>query len=134
MLVRWGFSSSAALVIRVAGRASRSRVAQLRGRRDRPGRARRGGAIRVDTLVKAGRLTEEDAARLRAVEETDELHDVAREIQLRHARKRVGEAVQEGILTEEEARTSLDRLADGEDPRFLRGLRRGRRPRVAADR
>lgn len=86
---------------------------------------------RVDKLVEAGRLTDEEAARLRAAEATGDLEDVAREIRLRHARARVSEAVREGLLTEAEARASLDRLANGEDPRFLRGLRGGRRARAS---
>ena len=89
---------------------------------------------RLAKMVKAGRLTDEDAARLRAAAESGQLEETAREIQLKHARARVSAAVEEGRLTEREARALVDRLEKGEDPRFLRGLRRGLRRRgVGAD-
>ena len=84
-------------------------------------------------MVRAGRLTEEDAARLIAAENSGEFEDAAREIQLKHARARVTAAVEEGGLTEKEAQAILERLERGEDPRFLRGLRRGSRRQVGPD-
>ena len=81
-------------------------------------------------MVRAGRLTEEDAARLIAAANSGEFEEAAREIQLKHARARVTAAVEEGGLTEKEARAILERLEKGEDPRFLRGLRRGSRRRI----
>lgn len=89
---------------------------------------------RIDKLVRAGRLTEEEATRLRAPAETGEFDEAAREIQLRHATARVNDAVEGGTVTGEQAQAFLERLANGEDPRFLRGLRRGRRRGVAGDR
>ncbi|MCA1672855.1 MAG: hypothetical protein LC799_11865 [Actinobacteria bacterium] len=86
---------------------------------------------RLDKLVRAGRLSDEEAARLRTAADTGQLDDAAREIQLRHASARVNEAVADGTITQEQARVLLERLASGEDPRFLRGLRRGRSPNVA---
>lgn len=80
---------------------------------------------RLDKLVEAGRLTEDEAARLRTADD-DGLEGAARAIQLRHARARVGEAVENGAVTRGDADVLLDRLDRGEDPRFLRGL--GRRP------
>ncbi len=75
-------------------------------------------------MVEAGRLTEDEAARLRAAADDDELEEGARAIQLRHARARIDEAVQQGNVTRAEAEDLLDRLDRGEDLRFLRGLRR----------
>lgn len=88
---------------------------------------------RIDKLVQAGRVNEEDASRLRAAADTGELDEAAREIQLRHATARVNDAVEDGALTQEQAQAFLERLANGEDPRFLRGLRRGRRRGVVGD-
>ncbi len=82
---------------------------------------------KLDRMVKAGRLSEEEAERLRAAATSDELDEAAREIQLGHARTRVAAAVEDGSLTQDEARAMFDRLDQGEDPRFLRGV--GRRPR-----
>ena len=79
---------------------------------------------RLDKLVEAGRLTEDEAARLRAVADADELEEAARAIQLRHARARVDDGVTKGAVTRDEADDLLDRLDRGEDPRLLRGLRR----------
>ena len=89
---------------------------------------RNGGARlvgRLDKMVQAGRLTEEDAERLRAAANSGQLDDAVREIQLKHARERVNTALENGRLTQEEARAIFDRLAKGEDLRFLRGLLRG---------
>lgn len=85
---------------------------------------------RLDKMVRAGRITEEDAERLRAAAKSGELKDAAREIQLRHARGKVSAAVEDGRLSQEQADAIFDRLEKGEDPRFLlRGLRR----RIPAD-
>ncbi|MDP8976784.1 MAG: hypothetical protein M3N28_10565 [Actinomycetota bacterium] len=88
---------------------------------------------RLDRMVEAGRLTDEEATRLRAAGGAGELDDAVREIQLKHARARVRAAVDEGSLTDDEAQVMLERLQEGEDPRFLRGLRRGTRRRTGAD-
>lgn len=96
-----------------------SRAARLVERRDK-----------LDKLIQAGRLTEDDAERLTAAAKSGELNDAAREMQLKHARARVNAAVEDGRLTQEDAQAIFDRLENGEDPRFLRGLRRG----IPADR
>jgi hypothetical protein len=80
---------------------------------------------RLDKMVRAGRLTEEDAERLRAAANSGELDNAVREIQLKHAGERVNAALGNGRLTQEEARAIFDRLAKGEDPHFLRDLLRG---------
>jgi len=86
-----------------------------------------GLAERLEKMVRTGRLTEGEAARLVAAADSGGFEDAAREIQLRHARARVSAAVEEGSLTDEDARALLERLESGEDPRFLRGLRSRRR-------
>jgi hypothetical protein len=79
---------------------------------------------RLDKMVAAGRLTDDEAARLRAAKSAVEREDLARAIQVRHARRRIDEAVENGRLTEAEAKDYVDRLDSGEDLKFLRGLRR----------
>lgn len=81
---------------------------------------------RLDKMVTAGRLTEDEAEGLRAATTAEERENLARTIQLRHARGRIDEAVENGRLTEAEAKDFFDRLDSGEDLSFLRGIRRHR--------
>jgi hypothetical protein len=82
---------------------------------------------RLEKLVQAGRLTEQEAERLRGAADQREFDGAVREIRIRHATERVDEAVEDGRLSRPEADALLERLHSGEDPRFLRGrLRRGR--------
>jgi lipase chaperone LimK len=84
----------------------------------------------LEKMVRAGRLTEEEAARLIAAAAADqprEFDAVVQKIQGRHARARVAAALGAGDITPEAAQAMLARLDEGEDPRFLRGL--GRRSR-----
>jgi hypothetical protein len=73
---------------------------------------------RLDKMVAAGRITDEEAERLRAAE-PGQRDDIVREIRLNHARAKLGGAVEEGRLTQGEADDILGRLAKGERPRFL---------------
>ena len=86
-------------------------------------------------MSRAGRITDHDAARLRAAAEAgeiDEIDEAVRDIRLEHVRARVTVAVEERRLTREEADVVLGRVENGEDPRpLLRRLRRRARPQVA---
>jgi hypothetical protein len=84
---------------------------------------------RLDKMVEAGRLTEDEAARLRGAAESSEFSDAVGEIRRRHATARLDDAVADGRLTPEETGALRERLENGEDPRFLRGLGRGAPPR-----
>lgn len=84
---------------------------------------REGLLERLDKLVEAGRITEEEAERLRAAE-PGERDDLIREIRLNHAKAKLDPAVEDGRLTQDEADDILGRLANGERPRFLGPLRR----------
>ncbi len=78
---------------------------------------------RVDKLLRASRIGEDDAARLRAAAQSGGLDDAIAEIRREHARARVVGAVEVSRLTPEEAAAILGRLEDGEDPRrLLRGV------------
>jgi hypothetical protein len=91
---------------------------------------------RLDKMLEAGRVTEEEARRLRVAADSEDFDEAVREIRLRHATERLDEALDDGRITPAEAATFRERLRNGEDPRFLRGLRRGARSRagVAQDR
>jgi polyhydroxyalkanoate synthesis regulator phasin len=84
---------------------------------------------RVDHMVKSGRLTGQEAERLRAAAEPDEFDDVVRDIRVRHAGTSLDAAVEEGSMTEQEADAFLQRVESGEDPRSLRAQLRRLRPR-----
>jgi hypothetical protein len=84
---------------------------------------------RLDKLVEAGRVTPEEAARLRAATDSTEFDDAVLDVRLRHARVIVDEAVADGRVSQAEADVLRERLRNREDPSFLRGLRRGAPPR-----
>lgn len=77
---------------------------------------------RLDKMVEAGRITEEEAGRLRAAE-PGQRDDLVREIRLHHASAKLDPAVEDGRLTQGEADDILGRLANSERPRFLGRLR-----------
>lgn len=81
---------------------------------------------RLDKMVEAGRIAEGDAARLRAAAESGGFDGAVLEIRLKHAKARVGLAVEQGRMTQAEANAILQRLDNGEDPLLV--LRRRRRP------
>ncbi len=87
----------------------------------------------LDHMVESGRVTEQEADRLRAARGTDEFDEVVRGISLRHAETRLESAVADGSMTREEADGFSERLRNGEHPRSLRAhlgkLRPGRRSR-----
>lgn len=82
----------------------------------------------LDKMVAAGRVTKVEAERLRAAAKPGDFDDAARDIRRRHVTAKVDAAVEDGSLSNQEAEAILERLQNGEDPRFLRGLRRRLRP------
>jgi hypothetical protein len=98
------------------------------GRRDRL-------LARLDHMVESGRLTDDEALRLRAAAEPGEFHHAVRDIRVRHAAMKLDAAVADRSLSRVDADGLLDRLRRGEHGRPLRAhLRRlrpgGRSPRV----
>lgn len=73
----------------------------------------------LDKMVKKGRMTEGEAARLRATSET-EFDAALRVLRLRHAEKQFDEAIADGHMTQKEADDILARIKRGEHPRSLR--------------
>lgn len=85
----------------------------------------------LDKMVESGRLTEQEAARLRAAPGPDEFENVLRDVRVRHAGTRLASAVGDGGMSQDEADGFLVRLKNGEHPRSLRahlGKLRPRRP------
>jgi hypothetical protein len=83
---------------------------------------------RLDKMVESGRLTEEEAERLRGAAQATEFDDVVRDIRVRHAMTRLDAAVVAGSVTQVEVDGFLERLRNGEHPRSLRGHLRKLRP------
>ncbi len=74
----------------------------------------------LDKMVAAGRVTETEAARLRAAAGPDQFDEAVRSIRVRHAGARLDAAVEGGQMTRAEADDNLERLKKGEHPRSLR--------------
>ncbi len=74
----------------------------------------------VDRMVAAGRITDEEAAQLRAAEGTPEFDAVVGAIRARHAGAHMEAAVAEGDMNQAEADGYLARLRSGEHPKGLR--------------
>jgi polyhydroxyalkanoate synthesis regulator phasin len=74
----------------------------------------------VDRMVASGRITEEEAAQLRAAEGTPGFDAVVGTIRARHAGAHMEVAVAEGDMSQDEADDYLARLRSGEHPKGLR--------------
>ena len=88
---------------------------------------RNGLLEQLDRLLASGRITSAEANRLRQATNRDEFDAAARDISVRHAQAQLDAAVEAGEMTEEEARTQLEALRNGEHRRTLRGHSRRRR-------
>ena len=89
--------------------------------------------VQVDKMVESGRITEEEAARLRATEGTPDFDAAVGEIRARHASAHMETAIAEGEMGQEEADAYLKRLKSGEHPQGLRARLRKHRPRRHSD-
>ena len=81
----------------------------------------------VDKMVQSGRITDQEAARLRAAGSPEQVDAVVGEISMRHARMKIGAAVDTGSMPKEDADGFLDRMRRGEHPQDLRAQLRGLR-------
>ncbi|MEO8899637.1 MAG: hypothetical protein ABI352_02195 [Candidatus Dormibacter sp.] len=75
---------------------------------------------RLDKMMASGRVTETEAARLRAAADEVQFDEAVRSIRVRHAGARLDAVVEGGQMTQEEAAGYLERLRKGEHPRSLR--------------
>jgi polyhydroxyalkanoate synthesis regulator phasin len=79
----------------------------------------------LDTMVGAGRITAEEADRLRATAGTAEFGAILGAVRARHAQVHTDAAVAAGRMSPEEAAASLDRVRDGEHSAELRAHIKG---------
>ncbi len=80
----------------------------------------------LDKMIASGRITPEEAARLRAAAGTAEFDVVMGSIRARHAQAHTDAAVADGRMHPEEAETALERVRDGEHSAALRAQIRGK--------
>jgi len=80
----------------------------------------------LDKMVASGRITPDEAARLRATAGTSEFDAAVAAIRARHAQAHTDRAVEEGRMSEDEADGYLERVRDGEHSRELRAHIKGR--------
>jgi|SRR5215204_701220 len=80
---------------------------------------------RLDRMLARGRITPEEANRVRDAKDQAEQHAALTAIRTRHARDRVAAAMAEGRIQADEADEVLQRLAEGEDPKAVRRLLHG---------
>ena len=78
----------------------------------------------VDSMVASGRITEGEAAELRATAGTPRFHAVVGAIRARHAGAHLDAAVAAGDMSQAEADADLARLRRGEHPQGLRATLR----------
>ena len=83
----------------------------------------------LDKMVASGRITEDEAADLRAAEGTEQFERAVGAIQARHAGEHMPSAIEAGEMTQEEADAYLDRLRSGDHPKGLRARLTKHRPR-----
>ena len=84
----------------------------------------------LDKMVASGRVSEGEAAALRAAAGTDEFERAVGAIRARHAGEHMDRAVAAGDMTPEEAAVYTERLQSGDHPTGLRArLSKHRRPR-----
>jgi polyhydroxyalkanoate synthesis regulator phasin len=81
---------------------------------------------RLDAMVSNGRITDEEAVRLRATEGTPAFDDVVAGIRARHARVHTDTAVADGRMSQEEADGLFERVLAGEHSGELRKQVRGK--------
>jgi hypothetical protein len=79
----------------------------------------------LEKMVASGRITPEEAVRLRATAGTAEFDSVLGQIRARHARVHTDAAVAAGRMSGEEADATLDRVRRGEHTAALRAHIKG---------
>ena len=80
---------------------------------------------RLDTMVKSGRVTSDEAAQLRRAANAGEFDAATTDIRVRHAGDHLDSAMEGGTMTRLEADALLERLRQGEHSGVLRSQLRG---------
>ncbi len=83
----------------------------------------------VHKMVKSGRITADEAARLRTTESTADFDAEVAAVRTRHVSAHMDIAIAEGEMSKEEADGFLERLRSGEHPEGLRARLGKHRPR-----
>jgi polyhydroxyalkanoate synthesis regulator phasin len=81
----------------------------------------------LDRMVASGRITDEEAERLRATAGTPAFDAAMAAVRARHAQEHTDAAVAEGRMSPEDAATLVARVRDGEHSAALRSDIRGAR-------
>jgi polyhydroxyalkanoate synthesis regulator phasin len=81
---------------------------------------------RLDAMVANGRISDDEAAQLRATEGTPAFDEVVARIRARHAQAHTDPAVADGTMSQEEADHLLERVLAGEHTTELRKRVRGK--------
>jgi hypothetical protein len=81
---------------------------------------------RLDAMVESGRITPEEATRLRATKGTEEFDDAVAAIRARHAGEHAAASVRDGHISQDDADALLDRVRQGEHSPELRKQIRSR--------
>ncbi len=95
---------------------------RMHGREEDSDRIRR----RVTKMLKAGRVTPEEADRVLAAPDSAELERAVADIRVRHVRARLDDEISGGRMTEQEADLFIQRLLNGEETRLPSRSRRRR--------
>jgi hypothetical protein len=85
-----------------------------------PGKDQQRILRQLDRMVSAGRVTPQEAERLRVADNADAFQAVMSEIRTRHASAGINEAIADGRMTQAEADDLLHRLRGGEHAPGLR--------------
>jgi polyhydroxyalkanoate synthesis regulator phasin len=80
----------------------------------------------LDRMVTSGRITQEEANKLRAADGTTEFDEVMTAIRVRHAQAHTDAAVAAGTLSQEDAAAALESIRQGDHSGDLRRRIRGR--------
>jgi hypothetical protein len=80
-------------------------------------------------MVASGRLTEEEADRLRGADESGQFDSAIRGIRVRHAGAKLAAAIEDGSLSQEDADVILNRLRSGEHSAAIRAHLRSLLPK-----
>jgi len=84
----------------------------------------------LDRMVASGRLTKEEAERLRGADELGQFDTAIRSIRVRHAGVKLGAAIEDGGLSQEDADVILNRLRSGEHSAAIRAHLRSLLPKA----
>ncbi len=74
----------------------------------------------LDRMVASGRLTKEEADRLRGADGAGQFETAIRGIRVRHAGAKLAAAIEDGVLSQDDADAILDRLRSGEHSTAIR--------------